>query len=99
MKKFIASAFIAATTITGGCTFRATPAGVGIDLTTVDFNTLTGLKEGKSCINRFFGFPISRTASIVEAAKSGGISKVRMVDNEVHFGLIRTSSCIVVYGE
>ena len=97
---FMTIALASSLAFSSGCAFRMSPVGNSTDLTQVDFSDAAQWKKGESCITFLLGFfPISRSASVYDAAIAGGISKVMVVDEEFKKGFLSRSTCITVYGK
>lgn len=81
-----------------GCSTTMTPIVNTLDIKTIDFSIT--MKEGKSCQGFIIGFiPIGEDASIVKAAKNGGISKVKLVEHKTNYYPFYCKRCIVVHGQ
>lgn len=92
------AAFLIVGSFATGCSITQPNTGNMTDLDNVDFSD--NLKTETVCANYLLGFigPFG-DHSIPEAAKSGGISKVKYVDYEHrHFVIVR-QACANVYGE
>ena len=84
-----------------GCSAVLTPAATTYPVTAdVDFSQLAGMKRGESCAKTILNlFGPTGTASGAEAARAGGLSHVRYVDNRYDNNIIRQRYCVIAYGE
>ncbi len=89
------------TVFASGCAMTTSRTVVEFDGSKTDYTKLDSMKTGKACMSRFMGIPTSLDASIVSAAKNGGISKIVHVDEIFDRGIlgIVTENCTVVYGK
>jgi len=67
------------------------------DIASVDM--LQDFKVGKSCLSSFYILPPYGDASIVAAARAGGISRVAVVEREITQTIISYSVCTIVHGQ
>lgn len=81
-----------------GCAVTVSPpVAITTDFKDIDFSK--PLKVGEDCMTPGFFGPTGN-ASIYNAAKSAGITKVKFVDyKRVYFLFGHPSECVVVYGE
>lgn len=80
-----------------GCSTMRTPAGNMIDIKTTDFSKK--MKQGEACATYVFGIigPFGNS-SIIDATKSGGISKVEVVDYKDGYYILFSQHCVVAHG-
>lgn len=95
MKKFLLAAGVAA--LLSGCTSTALNTGNQVNLADVDFKDT--FKVGESCERTFLIFGPFGSSSVVDAAKSGGLSKVQVVEQSFHNYILVTSRCTKVHGK
>jgi hypothetical protein len=66
----------------------------------IDFSQLGTMKRGESCSTMILGiFGPNGDASVATAAKAGGITQVRYVDNRIRNYILWYRFCVVAYGE
>ena len=97
----IRSYLIAAATATTGCSAVLTPAATTYPVTAnLDFAQLASMKRGEACAKTILYFigPNGK-ASVAEAARAGGLTRVRYVDNRYDNNVIRQRYCVIAYGE
>jgi hypothetical protein len=84
-----------------GCSAILTPAATTYPLTEqVDFAKLAQMKRGESCARTIlYLFGPNGRASVAEAAKAGGLSRVVYVDNRYDNNVLRQQHCVIAYGE
>jgi hypothetical protein len=84
-----------------GCSAILTPAATTYPLTEqVDFAKLAQMKRGESCARTIlYLFGPNGRASVEEAAKAGGLSRVVYVDNRYDNNVLRQQHCVIAYGE
>lgn len=84
-----------------GCSAVLTPAVATYPVTEpVDFSELPNMKQGESCSLTILGiFGPNGDASVAAAARAGGISRVRYVDNRFENRFLWHRLCVVAYGE
>jgi hypothetical protein len=84
-----------------GCSAILTPAATTYPLTEqVDFAKLAQMKRGESCARTIlYLFGPNGRASVAEAAKTGGLSRVVYVDNRYDNNVLRQQHCVIAYGE
>lgn len=83
------------------CSAVVTPAATTYPVTAdVNFAELSTMKRGESCTLTILGlFGPSGDASVATAARAGGISRVRYVDNRFENRFLWHRLCVVAYGE
>jgi len=79
------------------CTTMRSPAVNLADLSSVDFTQ--PFKRGESCSTSVLGFQWFGDASIVEAAKSAGITTVQVVDYDFRYYVVMHKFCTIVHGK
>ena len=81
-----------------GCAAMTTPVSNTINLKEVDFSK--EMKDSKSCQYYILGLigPFG-DASVVNAAKKSGLSKIEVVEHKYGWYLFATQHCVVVYGQ
>ena len=86
---------------TSACSAILTPAATTYPVTSeLDFSQLAGMKRGESCAKTIlYIFGPSGRASVAAAAQSGGLRRVRYVDNRYDNNVLRQRYCVVAYGE
>jgi hypothetical protein len=84
-----------------GCTGLITPAVTTYPVAGgVDVSQLQTMKRGESCSTTILGiFGPNGDATVVTAARVGGITQVRYVDNRIRNYLLWYRFCVVAYGE
>jgi hypothetical protein len=84
-----------------GCTGLITPAATTYPVNQeMDFSQLQTMKRGESCSTMILGiFGPNGDATVASAARVGGISRVRYVDNRIRNYLLWYRFCVVAYGE
>jgi len=83
--------------IGAACTSMRSPAVNSADLSAVDFTQ--PFKRGESCSTFVLGFGPFGDASIVEAAKSAGITTVQVVDYDFRYYVVMHKFCTIVHGK
>lgn len=101
MNKYLFFTFFAVVCFfVSGC---STPATAVYNITAVDkvdFSKIDAMKKGIACENVLFNvWGLNGSQSIADAAKSAGISKVKLVDTDSAFYVLWTKRCVIVYGE
>ena len=81
-----------------GCSTKVTPVVNSADIQKTDFSQ--EFQKGQACANYLFGIigPFG-DASLVEAAKNGGISKVEAVDYKSAYYVLLSKQCVVAHGK
>ena len=84
-----------------GCSGLITPAATTYPVEGgVDFSQLGTMKRGESCSTTVLGiFGPNGDATLATAARAGGISRVRYVDNRIRNYFLWYHFCVVAYGE
>jgi hypothetical protein len=84
-----------------GCSGLITPAATTYPVDGgMDFSRLATMKRGESCSTTILGiFGPNGDASVATAAKAGGITQVRYVDNRIRNYILWHRFCVVAYGE
>lgn len=80
------------------CASLKTPVSNTVDVGKVDFSK--EMKQGNSCQYYLFGLvgPFG-DASVVNATKEGGISKIDVVDHKNGWYVLVSQQCVMVYGQ
>lgn len=99
MKKYLK--FVAIVLVAMGitaCASLKTPVSNTVDVGKVDFSR--EMKQGNSCQFYLFGLlgPFGN-ASVVNATREAGISKVDVVDHKNGWYVLVTQQCVTVYGQ
>lgn len=99
MKKTLWLFMIFVVMMSAGCSLRTSPTHNVVDISTIDFSTISRMKKQESCAVYILGFigPFG-DVSVIEAIKKGGIRQVQAVEYRGGFYLLYGESCIVVYG-
>ena len=89
------------TVFVSSCAVTTSRTIVEFDGSKTDYSTLASLKTGESCSSAFMGIPTKTDSSVATAAKNGGVSKIKHVDQHRSSGFmnITQSLCTVVYGD
>jgi hypothetical protein len=84
-----------------GCSGLITPASTTYPVDgDMDFSQLATMKRGESCSTIVLGiFGPNGDASVATAARAGGITRVRYVDNRIRNYFLWYRFCVVAYGE
>lgn len=84
-----------------GCSGLITPAATTYPVDGgMDFSQLSTMKRGESCSTMILGiFGPNGDASVATAARAGGITQVRYVDNRIRNYILWYRFCVVAYGE
>ena len=64
----------------------------------VDGNMPSGDKRGKACATTYAGMYAFGDASVKEAAKDGGITRVEAVEAEINSRIVIGTYCTIVHG-
>ena len=83
------------------CSAVLTPAATTYPVTSeLDFTQLASMRRGESCAKTIlYMFGPSGRASVAAAAQSGGLRRVRYVDNRYDNNVFRQRFCVIAYGE
>ena len=79
-----------------GCVLVRTPVINTTSIDNVDFSR--SFKSSEACQSRFLFFPQVGDASVMTAAKAGGIKNVQLVDYKSTESFIFTKTCVMVWG-
>lgn len=84
-----------------GCSGLITPAATTYPVEGgLDFSQLATMKRGESCSTTVLGiFGPNGDATVATAARAGGITQVRYVDNRIRNYILWYRFCVVAYGE
>ncbi len=94
---FLLVAVLGSTACSAILTPAATTYPVDSDL---DLTQISGMKRGESCAKTIlFVFGPNGQASVAAAARAGGLTRVRYVDNRYDNNVVRQRYCVVAYGE
>jgi len=103
LKKIITTAVIGVgALLLTGCTLKSPGMVNTVDISKVDMNTISTMKEGEACHSWFLFIPTGLDATVKTAAENGHITKVKYVEythSRYLMGLLAGSDCIKVYGE
>jgi hypothetical protein len=69
------------------------------NLQTVDFARLNQMKSGESCATTILGLFTDGSAMISDAAKSGGLRRVDLVEYKISANPLFSKQCAIVYGQ
>ncbi|MCP5169603.1 MAG: hypothetical protein H6999_07590 [Hahellaceae bacterium] len=94
MKKILAILAIASLS---GCSVVALNSANTADLNKVDFKK--SFRTGEACESTFLIFGPFGSSSVVDAAKSGKLSKVDVVEQKSTNYFIASKRCTIVHGE
>jgi hypothetical protein len=88
-------------TTLSGCSGLITPAATTYPVEAgLDFSQLSTMKRGESCSTTVLGiFGPNGDATVATAARAGGITRVRYVDNRIRNYILWYRFCVVAYGE
>lgn len=95
MKKILLAAGIAA--VLSGCSTTVLNTGNQTSLAGVDFKD--SFKKGEACETRVLIFGPFGSASVMDAAKKGGLSKVEVVEQSYKDYILIGKRCTVVHGK
>ena len=79
-----------------GCVLVRTPVNNTTSIENVDFSR--SFKSSEACQTKFLFFPQVGDASVMTAAKSGGIKNVEVVDYKSTESIIASKLCVKVWG-
>jgi hypothetical protein len=69
------------------------------NLQTVDFGRISQMKSGESCATTILGIFTDGSAMISDAAKSGGLRRVELVEYKITANPLFSKQCAIVYGQ
>ncbi|MDH5545285.1 MAG: TRL-like family protein [Gammaproteobacteria bacterium] len=89
---------IAAIALVSGCAIKSSHITVIVDGSKTDYTKLDKLKSGEACATMVLGIPTSMDKSVSTAAKNGGVSTIKHIDEKTSDQFFVRKSCTVVYG-
>ncbi len=95
-KRIAVLCVVAVSLILNGCANSLTRAMNSTDIQNIDFSK--SFKSSEACQTRILFFPQTGEASVMAAAKAGGISTVELVDYKTFSAIILNKGCVKVWG-
>ena len=86
--------------VLSACSAAYTSNGINTaNLQAVDFSRLSQMKSGQSCATTILGLFTDGSAMISDAARSGGLRKVDLVEYKISANPLFSRQCATVYGQ
>ena len=91
---------LSAVLVLSACSAAYTSNGINTaNLQAVDFSRLSQMKSGQSCATTILGLFTDGSAMISDAARSGGLRKVDLVEYKISANPLFIRQCATVYGQ
>ena len=98
--RFLVVALLPAVLVLNACGAVFATNGMNTsDLQTVDFSKLGQMKRGESCATTILGLFTDGSSLISDAARSGGLRKVDLVEYKFSANPLFSKQCAIVFGQ